>query len=168
MSDETRTNDTLPEDPYSLQLTTADGKPQPLSDYRGKVLLIVNVASKCGFTPQYAGLQDLHEKYESRGLVVLGVPSNDFGGQEPGSNAEIQTFCSNEYGVTFPVMAKEAVTGEQRHPLYAWLSQAGKVKWNFTKFLVGRDGRIIEHYGSSTKPEDDDLVSAIEAALGSG
>lgn len=151
---------------FEFALTTIDGKPAPLSDFKGKVLLLVNVASACGFTPQYSGLQTLHEKYADQGLVVLGIPSNDFGGQEPGSEAEIQDFCTTNYAVTFPLFSKVGVK-EDADPLYAWLkSEKGAVEWNFTKFLVGRDGEVIEKFPSSTKPESGELTQAIEKALG--
>lgn len=151
---------------YDFSLETIDGKPKSLSDYRGKVLLVVNVASKCGFTPQYEGLQELHERYADDGLVVMGVPSNDFMGQEPGSNEEIKTFCETNFHVTFDMFSKLKVKGKDIHPLYAWLtSEKGKVSWNFNKFLIGRDGLVKEQFGSMVKPLSPELTSAIGAAL---
>lgn len=151
---------------YDFSLDTIEGESKSLSVYRGKVLLIVNVASKCGFTPQYAGLQDLHERYASEGLVVMGVPSNDFMGQEPGSNEEIKNFCESKFHVTFDMFSKVNVKGKGIHPLYAWLtSEKDKVSWNFNKFLIGRDGRVIEQFGSMVKPESAELTFAISTAL---
>lgn len=152
---------------YDFSLKTIDGEAKSLAEYRGKVLLIVNVASNCGFTPQYEGLQSLHERYASQGLVVMGVPSNDFMGQEPGSNEEIKTFCESKFHVTFDMFSKVKVKGADQHPLYAWLtSEQGKVSWNFNKFLVGRDGRVVQQFGSMTKPLSSELTDAIIAALG--
>lgn len=155
---------------YDLSVLDADGKAVPLRQYEGRVLLIVNVASKCGFTRQYEGLQALHQTYADRGLVVLGFPCNQFGNQEPGSNADIQAFCSREYEVTFPVLGKIDVNGDQADPLYRLLrSQAPGVmgstaiKWNFTKFLVDRQGRVVERFASATTPAD--LKPDIEALL---
>lgn len=154
---------------YGFTLTDISGKPHPLDQYRGKVLLIVNVASRCGYTGQYAGLQALYEKYRERGLVIIGVPSNDFLWQEPGSNEEIATFCSTKYHVTFPMMAKVEVTGDERIPLYWYLTRdsarPGKIGWNFTKFLIGRDGTVVERFGTSTKPEAEEVTQAIERVL---
>lgn len=155
---------------HSHTLTAIDGSPLPLASFTGKAVLIVNVASRCGFTPQYAGLQTLHEIYSSRGLVILAVPSNDFGGQEPGTAAEIQAFCSTTYQITFPLTQKLTITGQQKHPLYAALTTApgplaGEVGWNFTKFLLDRAGRPIARFGSSTKPNDPKLIAAIESVL---
>lgn len=150
---------------YDFSLTHIDGKPAPLSEYRGKVLLIVNVASECGYTPQYAGLQQLHERYASRGLVVMGVPCNDFGGQEPGTSEEIQTFCSSKYSITFPLFEKVAIKGSP-HPLYQWLTADGdSVAWNFNKFLIDRQGKRIKHFGSRVEPLSQQLTQAIEALL---
>jgi len=150
-------------------LTTIDGTEQKLSAFAGKPVLFVNVASKCGFTSQYTGLEALHEKYAARGLVVAGVPSNDFGAQEPGSDGEIQAFCTTTYGVKFPMFAKVAVLGDAKHPLYVWLTtaseKAGDVKWNFEKFLVGKDGTVVGRFGSRVTPESPELVAAIEAEL---
>lgn len=153
---------------YDFSADTITGKTQSLSAYEGKVLLIVNTASKCGFTKQYAGLQDLYKKYADRGFVVLGFPSNNFLGQEPGTNEEIAQFCSARFGITFPMFGKIDVKGESIHPLYAWLTthpNGDKVSWNFNKFLVGRNGDLIAHFGSRTAPDDKKLTAAIEAAL---
>jgi glutathione peroxidase len=156
---------------YDFQAQTIDGKAVSLSDYRGRVLLIVNTASACGFTPQFGGLEALWKDYGDKGLTVLGFPSNEFGGQDPGSNDEIASFCQVNYGVSFPMMAKVEVNGAGAHPLYRWLSQEAKgllgtraIKWNFTKFLVDRDGRVLGRYGPNDKPES--LRKDIEAALG--
>ena len=149
---------------------TIDGKTVKLSAYKGKVLLIVNTASACGFTPQFGGLEKLWERYKDQGLVVLGFPSNEFGGQDPGSNDEIASFCQVNYGVSFPMMAKIEVNGSGAHPLYQWLTKEAPgflgtqgIKWNFTKFLVGRDGRVIKRYAPQDAPEK--LAGDIEAAL---
>lgn len=156
---------------HDFTVKSPDGQDIALADYQGKVLLIVNVASKCGFTGQYEGLQKLHEKYQDLGLVVLGFPANDFLGQEPGTNDEIQQFCTLNYGVTFPVFAKISVKGKDMHPLYAFLTSkeanpefGGAISWNFNKFLIGRDGKILARFGSRTKPEDKKLVEAVEQA----
>ena len=145
-----------------------DEKPQSLCQYSGKVLLVVNTASYCGFTDQYKGLEALHAKYKERGLVVLGFPSNDFGNQEPGSAKEIAEFCTNTYGVKFPMFAKSSVRGDNANPLFAELSKASgtRPKWNFYKYLVGRNGQVIDSYSSMTAPDDRDLVRDIEKALG--
>lgn len=155
---------------YDFSATTIDGAEQPLSAYRGKTLLIVNVASKCGFTPQYTGLEQLYRDYRARGLVVLGFPCDQFGHQEPGDEAAIKDFCSLNYDVTFPLFAKIEVNGANAHPLYRFLKQQAKgllgseaIKWNFTKFLVSRDGERIERYAPTTTPED--LVKDIEGML---
>jgi glutathione peroxidase len=153
---------------HGFTLETIDGTERSLGDFRGKVLLLVNTASECGYTPQYAGLQKLHATYEKRGFSVVAFPSNDFGGQEPGSNKEIKSFCSTKFGVTFPLFAKITVKGPNKHPLYAMLSQtppAGDVKWNFAKFLVGKDGAVIARYDSDVTPEAPALVQAIEKAF---
>ena len=149
---------------------TIDGRTVKLSAYKGKVLLIVNTASACGFTPQFGGLEKLWERYKDQGLVVLGFPSNEFGGQDPGSNDEIASFCQVNYGVSFPMMAKIEVNGSGAHPLYQWLTKEAPgflgtqgIKWNFTKFLVGRDGRVIKRYAPQDAPEK--LAGDIEAAL---
>lgn len=155
---------------YDFTARTLDGKERSLADWRGKVLLVVNTASECGFTPQYAGLQKLHEKYADRGLVVLGFPCNQFGGQEPGAAAEIGAFCQKNYGVDFPMFDKVDVNGADAHPLFKWITEAAPgllgtkaVKWNFTKFLVDREGRAVERFASQTKPED--IAPAIEKLL---
>ncbi len=143
-----------------------DGKDSALKAYAGKVLLIVNVASECGYTGQYAGLQALHEKMAEKGVAVLGFPCNDFGGQEPGSEAIIKTFCTENYKVTFPMFSKVAIKGDAKHPLYAALqSAAGEVGWNFEKFLIGKDGKVLKRFGSDVQPESPELLAAIEAAL---
>ena len=155
---------------YDFSATDIDGRPQPLSQYQGKVLLIVNVASKCGFTPQYAGLEQLWRAYRDRGLVVMGFPCDQFGHQEPGDATEIKNFCSLTYEVDFPMFAKVEVNGAGTHPLWKWLKDEkggllgiDAIKWNFTKFLVGRDGRVRKRYAPTDKPES--MASDIEAAL---
>lgn len=155
---------------YDFEARSIDGRTVSLAGYRGKVLLIVNTASACGFTPQFAGLQSLWQAYGERGLAVLGFPSNEFGGQDPGSNDEIASFCQLNYGVSFPMMAKVEVNGAGAHPLYQWLTGEAKgllgtraIKWNFTKFLIGRDGRVLGRYAPTDKPES--LTRDIEAAL---
>src|SRR5689334_21767989 len=156
---------------YDFEALSIDGKPAHLSTQRGKVLLIVNTASECGFTPQFAGLQKLWETYRDRGLVVVGFPSNEFGGQDPGSNEQIGAFCQKNYGVDFPMMGKIEVNGAKAHPLYKWLTAEAPgimglkaIKWNFTKFLVGRDGQVLKRYAPQDAPEK--LAKDIEAALG--
>ena len=153
-----------------LEVQDISGHTVRLADHAGSVLLIVNTASACGFTPQFAGLEKLWASYRERGLVVLGFPSNEFGGQDPGSNGEIANFCQRNYGVSFPMMAKIAVNGAQAHPLYVWLKDQAPgllgskgIKWNFTKFLVGRDGRVIKRYAPQDAPQK--LAADIEAAL---
>ena len=155
---------------HDFTATSITGEPVALGGYRGKVLLIVNTASACGFTPQYKGLQALHERYADRGLVVLGFPCNQFGAQEKGTDEEIASFCDLNFGVTFPLMHKIAVNGDGAHPLYRWLTREApgvlgtkSIKWNFTKFLVGRDGQVIRRYAPQDKPEK--LAADIEAAL---
>lgn len=148
---------------------TLDGAEKPLADYKGQVVLVVNTASKCGFTPQYAGLQELHETYADQGLAVIGFPCNQFGSQEPGDSAEIGTFCQKNFGVTFQMMEKVEVNGSGAHPVYEWLRSekggllGGKIKWNFTKYLIGKDGQVIERYAPTTKPEK--IKADIEKAL---
>ncbi len=149
-----------------------DGRPARLSEYAGQVILAVNVASKCGFTPQYAGLEALYEKYAAGGFTILGFPSNQFFGQEPGTAEQIQEFCSLNYGVTFPLFAKLDVKGSKQHPLYTILTaipddagKAGNVGWNFEKFLIGRDGRPVRRFRSKVVPEDPKLIGAIESLL---
>lgn len=154
---------------YDFSVPTSTGEEQALSDYQGKVVLIVNTASKCGFTPQYEGLQTLHDTYAERGLVIIALPCNQFRGQEPGTNAEVQEFCQMNYGLSFPVMGKIEVNGEGRHPLYHYLTeQAGglfnnNIKWNFTKFLVDRNGQVVDRFATITKPAD--LAKSIEKLL---
>jgi glutathione peroxidase len=155
---------------YDFSAETLDGKPAPLADYRGRVLLIVNTASKCGFTPQYAGLEALYEKLGARGLTILGFPCNQFGAQEPGDATEIANFCSLTYDVSFPMMSKIDVNGPGAHPLYAWLKKEKKgllgsqaVKWNFTKFLIDRNGEVVERFAPTVEPKA--LEGAVEALL---
>jgi len=156
-------------DLYSIPVTTIEGKKSDLSAYRGKVLLVVNTASQCGYTPQYEGLQKLYKKYKDRGLVVLGFPSNDFGGQEPGSDREIRYFCQSNYAVDFPMFSKGAVGGDAVQSIYAWLlrnaSSHEPVDWNFEKFLLSRKGRVISRFKSSVSPDSATLSEKIEAAL---
>ena len=153
-------------DLQSIPLKTIDGKDATLKDYAGKVVLIVNVASECGYTGQYAGMQALHERYAAKGFTVLGFPCNDFGGQEPGSEQEIQTFCTSRYQVTFPMFAKVKIAGEGKHPLFAGLVGGQEVQWNFEKFLLGKDGELIARYGSDAEPEGGDIEAAVKKALG--
>ncbi|MBS2016244.1 MAG: glutathione peroxidase [Deltaproteobacteria bacterium] len=151
---------------YDLKVTKLDGTAASLSEYKGKVALVVNTASECGYTPQYAGLEALWKAYKDKGLVVLGFPSNDFGGQEPGSSKDIQTFCSSKYGVTFPMFEKVKTKGDGRSELYKLLTDAaGEPKWNFHKYLVDKQGKVIAGYKSSVTPESDELKKAIDAAL---
>lgn len=153
---------------HDFTVTTIDGQPLPLAAYRGRAVLVVNVASECGLTPQYAGLEKLWRAFGGKGLVVLGLPCNQFGGQEPGTEAEIRTFCEARYGVSFPLTRKIEVNGPNRHPLYAWLTAetgGADISWNFEKFLVGKDGRVIRRYAPRTVPEDPVLREAIETAL---
>lgn len=161
---------TQAEDLTAIPLKTIDGKDATLKDYSGKVLLVVNVASQCGYTRQYTGLEALYQKYKDRGLVVLGFPCNDFGSQEPGTEAEIKEFCTSRFSVTFPMFSKLHVKGAEQHPLYAALTGStspapGPVKWNFGKFLIGKDGKILQRWDSGTEPDDAKLTGAIEAAL---
>jgi glutathione peroxidase-family protein len=157
---------------YDFTMRDIDGKEVSLSVFKGKVLLLVNVASKCGFTGQYAGLEKLYTTCTDRGFVVLGFPANNFLGQEPGAETEIKSFCTLTYGVTFPLFAKISVKGKGMHPLYEYLTGketnpkfGGAISWNFNKFLIGRDGAIVARFGSLTKPDDKDLVAAVEQAL---
>jgi glutathione peroxidase len=157
---------------HDIAISSLDGQPLDLSDYAGRATLVVNVASKCGLTPQYTALEELHERYRDRGFSVIGVPCNQFGGQEPGSAEEIATFCSTTYGVTFPLTEKVDVNGSQRHPLYSELTmqpdtdgEAGDVKWNFEKFLVGADGEVLARFRPQVTPDSPDLVAAVESAL---
>lgn len=151
---------------------TIDGQEKKLSDYKGKVVLLVNVASKCGLTPQYKALEAVYEKYKDKGLVVIGFPANNFGGQEPGTEAEIKEFCTSKYNVTFPMMSKISVKGDDKHPLYKFLTEgkaggdfAGDVEWNFAKFLVDRNGNVMARFGSKTTPDSPQVNGAIEKAL---
>lgn len=154
---------------WDFSATTIDGIEQQLADYRGKVALVVNTASQCGFTPQYGPLQDLYDTYAERGFVVLGFPCDQFGGQEPGSEGDIATFCESQFGVQFPMFSKVKVNGSDAHPLYQWLKSekkgvlGGAIKWNFTKFLVDPEGNVVKRYGSRTSPQD--IAEDIEALL---
>jgi glutathione peroxidase len=157
---------------YDIPLHTLAGEPASLADYKGKALLLVNVASKCGLTPQYAGLERLQQRYADRGFTVLGFPCNQFLGQEPGSAEEIQTFCSTTYGVSFPLFEKLDVNGDERHPLFARLTEtadaegaAGDVQWNFEKFLISPDGTVVGRFRPRTEPEAEEITAAIEAQL---
>jgi glutathione peroxidase len=151
---------------YDFTLNSIDGQPAPLAAYKGKVLLLVNVASKCGFTPQYKSLEALYEKYKDQGLVVIGFPANNFMAQEPGTNEEIKTFCSRTYNVTFPMYSKISVKGDDKAPIYQYLTEnGGEIKWNFTKFLIGKDGKVITRFESAVTPQSSDVTSAIEKAL---
>lgn len=156
---------------YEFKPTNINGKETSLSEYEGKVLLIVNTASECGFTPQYEGLQSLYENYNTSGFEILGFPSNDFGGQEPGTNEEIKQFCKVNYGVSFPMFSKVSVKGESQHPLFDYLTSTenvdftGDIKWNFEKFLIGRDGTLKRRFRSDVKPQSDEILKAIEKVL---
>jgi len=159
--------------PLAFVVKDIDGNDVDLAQYRGKVVMFVNVASKCGFTSQYAGLEMLYRTYKDRGLVIVGVPANNFGGQEPGSAAEIKQFCSSTYDVTFPLLAKVSVKGDDKGPLYKYLTEpatagefAGEIGWNFTKFLVDHDGRLYARFASQTKPDDKTVIEAVEKGLG--
>ena len=159
---------------YDFTLNSIEGQPAPLAAYKGKIVLIVNVASKCGFTPQYTALESIYEKYKDQGFVIVGVPANDFGAQEPGTNQEIKTFCSSKYHVTFPMLAKVSVKGEDITPLYQFLTDkkanprtGGEIQWNFTKFLVGPDGRVLARFEPEVTPDSPQVVAAIEKALAS-
>ncbi len=158
---------------YDFTLRSIDGQPVSLRSYHGKVLLLVNVASRCGYTPQYAGLESLYEKYKDHGLVIVGVPANNFGGQEPGTNEEIKTFCTRKYNVSFTMMSKVSVLGPDKIPLYAFLTDSsinpnigGDIKWNFTKFLFDRNGRPVARFEPAVAPDSPQVVTAIEGALG--
>ena len=155
---------------YTMSFEKLTGGEIRLGDYAGRPILVVNTASLCGFTPQYAGLEATYKKYSFQGLVVCGFPCNQFGGQEPGTDADIKEFCTAKYNVTFPMFDKLEVNGDHRHPLYTLLAGtnspfAGNIKWNFTKFLIGRDGKILARFGSMTKPDSEEVTKAIEAAL---
>jgi len=158
---------------HDFTVKTIDGKEKSLADYKGRVLLVVNVASECGYTPQYEGLEKLHELYGSKGLSVLGFPANEFGGQEPGSDAEIKTFCTSKFGVKFDMFSKIKVSGDGMHPLYDWLQSTetnpkfgGPVKWNFYKFLIDRDGHVIGRFAHKAEPLSAEVKGEIEKALG--
>jgi glutathione peroxidase len=157
---------------YDFSLPLVDGKNTALSSYKGKVVLVVNVASKCGNTPQYKTLQDMYTKYQSKGLVILGFPANNFGAQEPGTDSEISEFCKKNYGVTFPIFSKLSVKGSDQAPLYSYLTSSnsnpkfsGPIKWNFEKFLIGKNGEILGRFAPGEKPNADPIIQAIEAAL---
>jgi len=155
---------------YDFTLTSIDGQPAPLSVYKGKVILLVNVASRCGYTPQYSALESIYEKYKDRGFVIIGVPANNFGGQEPGTNQEIKTFCTRKYDVKFPMMAKQSVKGADETLLYRLLTESkppvgGEIQWNFTKFLFNRDGRPIARFEPEVTPDSKEVTAAIEKAL---
>lgn len=157
---------------YDFSVHTIDGSPKSLGDYRGKALLIVNVASQCGLTPQYAGLEQLHETYGTRGLAVLGFPANEFGAQEPGSNDQIKEFCTTRYGVKFDMFAKVKVKGSDMDPLFHYLTSketnsafAGDIQWNFNKFLIGRDGSVLARFAPQVDPTSSDVTQVIERAL---
>ena len=154
---------------YDLEAKTIDGKPKKLSDYKGKALLIVNTASECGYTPQYKGLQELYQKYAAKGFMVLGFPANEFGAQEPGTDAQIKSFCGLKYKTTFPLFSKIVVKGAGIHPLYAYLTKQspfpGDIPWNFAKFLVGKDGKVAARFTPDDEPLSDTVVKAVEAAV---
>ena len=157
---------------FDYTLNTIDGQPAPLSAYKGKVVMLVNVASRCGFTPQYTALESIYERYKKRGFVIIGIPANNFGAQEPGTNQEIKTFCQSKYNVTFPMMSKVSVKGDDKTPLYQYLTDksanpktGGDIQWNFTKFLVGPDGQIIARFEPKVTPDSPEVTGAIEQAL---
>lgn len=156
---------------YDFTLPSIDGSPTPLAIYKGKVILLVNVASRCGFTPQYSTLESLYEKYKDQGLVILGFPANNFGAQEPGTNVEIKTFCTRKYNVTFPMFSKVSVKGDDTTPLYQFLTQkanpavAGEIKWNFTKFLVDRNGNVVARFEPQVTPDSPEVVKKVEKLL---
>ncbi len=161
-----------PKSIYDFTMNSIDGHPTSLKSYRGKVVLLVNVASKCGFTPQYTALEAIYEKYKDRGLVIVGIPANNFGSQEPGTNEEIKKFCSTKYNVSFPMMAKVSVLGEDKTPLYVFLTGkgsdpqfAGDIKWNFTKFLFDRNGKPVARFEPDVTPDSPQVTAAIESAL---
>ncbi len=152
---------------HDFTMKTIDGKQLPLSSFKGKTVLVVNVASQCGFTPQYTALEAVYEKYKSKGLVIVGFPANNFGGQEPGTDEEIQTFCRSKYMVTFPMFSKISVKGADKAPLYQYLTSTGggEIQWNFTKFLVDKNGKVIKRFESAVTPDSPEVISAIEGAL---
>jgi glutathione peroxidase len=158
---------------YDFTMKSIDGEATSLASFKGKVVLLVNVASRCGFTPQYTGLEAVYEKYKDRGFVIVGVPANNFAGQEPGTDEEIKKFCSSKYSVTFPMMSKVSVLGDDKTPLYQYLTDksldpqfGGEIKWNFTKFLFDRSGKIVARFEPATKPDSPEVAAAIEAVLG--
>ncbi len=156
---------------YSFTLNSIDGTPAPLAEYHGKVVLLVNVASQCGYTPQYSALEAIYEKYKDQGFVILGFPANNFGAQEPGTNEEIKTFCTRKYSVTFPMYSKISVKGADQAPLYAYLTKgtgpgiAGDIQWNFTKFLVDRNGKVVQRFEPAVTPDSKEMTAAIEKRL---
>jgi len=156
---------------YNFTLNSIDGTPAPLAAYQGKVVLLVNVASQCGYTPQYSALEAIYEKYKDQGFVILGFPANNFGAQEPGTNEEIKTFCTRKYSVTFPMYSKISVKGADQAPLYTYLTKetgtgiAGDIKWNFTKFLVDRGGKVIQRFEPAVTPDSKEVTAAIERQL---
>ena len=157
---------------YDFTMPALNGSPTPLAGFKGKVVLVVNVASQCGYTPQYTALEAIYEKYKAQGFVIVGFPANNFGAQEPGTNAEIKTFCSSKYNVTFPMMSKVSVKGDDTTPLYQYLtdksanpSTGGDIQWNFTKFLIGRDGQIVARFEPKVTPDSPEVTAAIEKAL---
>ncbi len=156
---------------YDFTLPLLDGQAAPLANYKGKVVLVVNVASRCGFTPQYTALESTYEKYKDQGFVIIGFPANNFGGQEPGTNEEIKHFCESKYSVTFPVYGKVSVKGDDQTPLYSYLTKdanpalAGDIKWNFTKFLVDRKGNVVQRFEPATTPDSPEVIAAIEKLL---
>ena len=161
-----------PVSPLDFKLKSIDGKEFDLSEFKGKTVLLVNVASKCGLTPQYTALESTYEKYKDKGFVIVGFPANNFGGQEPGTNEEIRQFCTSKYNVTFPMMSKISVKGGDKHPLYKFLTEgkagedfAGDIEWNFAKFLVDRNGNVIARFASKTTPDSPQLTAAVEKAL---
>src|ERR1700729_3021014 len=158
---------------YDFTLNSIDGQPTSLASYKGKVVMLVNVASRCGFTPQYTALESTYEKFKDKGFVIVGIPANNFGGQEPGTNAEIKTFCSTKYNVTFPMMSKISVKGDDKAPLYQFLTDksanpqtGGDIQWNFTKFLIGSDGQVLARFEPDVTPDSPQVTAAIEKALG--
>jgi glutathione peroxidase len=162
LADEQKT----PASPLDFTVKDIDGNDYNLAQLKGKVVMLVNVASRCGYTKQYTGLQKLYDEKKDSGLVIVGFPANNFKGQEPGTNEEIKTFCNSKYGVTFPMMSKISVKGDDQHPLYKMLTtEKGEVTWNFNKFLVGRDGKVIEHFDSKVTPDSEQLNKAVDEAL---
>jgi glutathione peroxidase len=156
---------------YDFTLPSLEGKPMPIADFKGKVILMVNVASRCGYTPQYKALESVYEKYKDKGFVILGFPANNFGAQEPGTNEEIKTFCSRTYNVSFPMYSKVSVKGDDETPIYNYLTKsakpdiAGDIKWNFTKFLVDRNGNVVHRFEPAVTPDSPEVIAAIEQLL---